>query len=59
MAYLIRLIALVMSFLHGAIDVGAQPYPTRPVRLIVPYAAGNAADISARSLAGELTKQMG
>ena len=34
-------------------------YPSKPIRLIVPSAAGGAPDIGARSLASELGKQMG
>ena len=37
----------------------SQAYPTKPIRLIVPSAAGGAPDIGARSLASELSKQMG
>ncbi|MGH8702061.1 MAG: Bug family tripartite tricarboxylate transporter substrate binding protein [Burkholderiales bacterium] len=37
----------------------AQDYPTKPIRLIVPSAAGGAPDINARLLASELVKQMG
>jgi tripartite-type tricarboxylate transporter receptor subunit TctC len=38
---------------------GAQQYPTRPVRIIVPYGAGGAVDLVARLVAQELTKRMG
>jgi tripartite-type tricarboxylate transporter receptor subunit TctC len=37
----------------------AQPYPDRPVRLIVPYAPGGGVDIVARALGQELTKRLG
>lgn len=35
----------------------AQPYPAKPVRIIVPYAAGGAVDIVARALGLELAKR--
>ena len=37
----------------------AQAYPTRPVRLIVGYAAGGSTDIVARLIAQWLTEQLG
>ncbi len=37
----------------------AQDYPTKPVRLIVPYVAGGNADIWARILAQKLTEAFG
>ena len=36
-----------------------QTYPNKPVRLIVPTAAGGGPDINARLIAGELGKQLG
>lgn len=36
----------------------AQPYPNRPVRIIVPYAAGQGTDLASRYLADELTKSI-
>ena len=37
----------------------SQGYPSKPIRLIVPTAAGGGPDINARLIAGELSKQMG
>jgi tripartite-type tricarboxylate transporter receptor subunit TctC len=37
----------------------AQPYPSRPVRIIVPQAAGGGVDIMARSVAEKLTATWG
>lgn len=37
----------------------AADYPSRPIRLFVPFASGSATDTSARIFANELSKQMG
>jgi len=37
----------------------AQAYPTRPVRLIVPYAAGGSNDIAARVIGQRLSERLG
>ena len=37
-----------------ALGVSAQGFPTRPVRMIVPFVAGGGADVTARRLATEL-----
>jgi tripartite-type tricarboxylate transporter receptor subunit TctC len=39
--------------------VYSQPYPSKPLRLIVPSAPGGSPDINARELANEVSKQVG
>src|SRR5436190_19811552 len=37
----------------------AQTYPARPVRIIVPYQAGQGTDVVARYFAGQLSRTLG
>lgn len=45
--------------LLGAMSCAAQTYPTRVVRLIVPFSAGGAADVPGRILAARMSETLG
>jgi tripartite-type tricarboxylate transporter receptor subunit TctC len=38
---------------------GQQPYPARPIRIIVPFSPGGGGDVMARKVAHKLTERMG
>jgi len=48
-----------LIYLSSIAGAAADTYPSRPVRFIVPYPAGGATDILARSLAQKLTEVIG
>ena len=54
----LRKTAVALSLLAAA-AAGAQSYPTKPVRLIVPFPAGGGTDLTARTIAQRLTESLG
>ena len=52
MKRILELLALVLALAAGS--VGAQDFPRQPIRIIVPFAPGTAADTVARVVAEEL-----
>ena len=55
--FLLRALALALCLASAA--AGAQPYPIRPVHLIVPFPAGGTADQVARVIAEPLAASLG
>jgi len=56
-SFLSTVLALALAAFAGG--AGAQDYPTKPVRIIVPQAAGGGTDNIARIIAEPLSKQLG
>lgn len=52
-------LASALAALACTAAMGAQAFPEKPVRLIVPYAAGSASDIVARAFAEPLGRALG
>ena len=53
---------LLLALLAGSLSAGhafAQDYPSKPVRLIVPFPAGGSSDVVARFIAQGLSEKMG
>jgi len=55
----VRALAAIAAALGFATAASAQPYPTRPVTLVVPFAAGGPVDVVARILAEPMRRSLG
>jgi tripartite-type tricarboxylate transporter receptor subunit TctC len=51
--------ALIVAGMAAAAAQNEQSYPTRPVRLIIPFTAGSATDLLARRLATKMSESWG
>ena len=56
-----RFVFIAAAALFGlfALPVAAQTYPSKPIRFVIPYAAGGNTDILARIIGQKLTETMG
>ena len=51
--------AFAASFIAATTSAQAQDYPTRPITLIVPFAAGGSSDVNARLIAEQMSQALG
>jgi len=58
-AMLVNLALLPLAVGQATAAAGAQSYPVKPLRLIVPFPAGASSDIVGRMLGDKLSEQMG
>lgn len=52
-----QLIAMALALALGTVGATAQPWPAKPVRIIVPFGAGSTPDLVARLIADQLKQQ--
>jgi tripartite-type tricarboxylate transporter receptor subunit TctC len=55
----VRAFVLALSLVAFPLGAAAQGFPTKPVRVIVPYPAGSTPDIVGRTLASKLQSALG
>ncbi|WP_255697500.1 Bug family tripartite tricarboxylate transporter substrate binding protein [Pseudacidovorax sp. NFM-22] len=54
-----KALALLLLTAGAVLPASAQPYPTRPLRLVVPYPAGGGSDVFARTVSPAMAAELG
>jgi tripartite-type tricarboxylate transporter receptor subunit TctC len=54
-----EVVSALIAAMSWPVVARAQSFPTKPVRLIIPFAAGGAADLFGRALASAMTPELG
>ena len=55
----IKVFVLLLAAMSAAAGALAQTYPAKPIRLVVPFSPGGAADLTARTLGQKMSEQLG
>ena len=55
---LVRWLVAGLTLLAGTLTAGATDFPTKPIRIVVPYATGGGSDIFARTIAQKLSERL-
>src|SRR4026208_1177423 len=54
-----KFVVTLLAFLLAALPVSAQDWPTKPVKIVVPFGAGSTSEVVARLIADHLQKKLG
>jgi tripartite-type tricarboxylate transporter receptor subunit TctC len=57
--FFVSYVATACLLMFGAASVQAQNYPTKPLRIVVPFGAGGVADLTVRTVAQKMSEGLG